>query len=488
MELLRFKTEGNLYAYDVNTNHILRVAKPIWLRLRAEASSLRAYADSGDPEAIDTVQTIQDLREKHGVFPVNLPLRRLEFPVTMDDVVKQLSTELQHIVLNVTEQCNFRCLYCKYGGSYVQDRVHSNRQMEWDIARNAIDFFLARNESAACARFGFYGGEPLIAFPLMRRIVDYTRSRTPNRPSFSVTTNGSLLTAERIKFLVRNDFSLIISLDGPEEIHDRYRKTARNDPTFSRVLKKIELIRAIDNDYYSRRVGFSVVLCPPYDLRAIIDFFADESIFTHGPIMFSHVDPFDTIFLDRFDKNLIVKAHRRQVAELREEFLYSLCDASAVNGFDRRLKVLRDLFAKRYARLHYRTIFPLGESCYPNGICTPGLRRLFVTVDGRLGLCEKMEERWIIGDIFNGFYRDAIENLINSYVRISTELCTKCWAVRICDSCYLHAVKNKELSIQRKREFCRIRKRDFAEALIEYCRVMERNPHGFDWIKMEGES
>lgn len=485
MQVVKFKIGGNFYAYDINSNHILRVEKPVWLSLEKKTSDLLGGTKAQDEEFLQAVQTIQDLREKHQISPEALPLLKLEFPLSVEEVLEQLSTKLEHIVLNVTEQCNFRCLYCKYGGSYVLERSHSDGRMSWEIAKRAVDFMLERNACAPCVRVGFYGGEPLLSFPLLRRLVEYIRSRTPKQPSFSITTNGGLLTSQTIKFLAANDFSLIISLDGPEQIHDRYRRDCNKGPTFARILRNIILIKSIDNDYYARKVGFSVVLCPPYNLEAIIEFFASDMAYTDGPIMFNHVDPFDTTFLDGFDRGKIAKDHRRQNAALRAEYLSLLCSGNGDLGNKRRLKVLADLFARRYGRIHYRNFSPLGESCYPNGICIPGLRRLFVTVDGRFGLCEKMEEKWLIGNVFDGFNKDAIAELINTYVTISSDMCTKCWAVRLCDCCYIHARDANGFSLARKSEICRIRRRSLAEALMEYCMVMGRNPHAFDSLKME---
>ena len=73
---------------------------------------------------------------------------------------------------------------------------------------------------------GFYGGEPLLEFELLKRIVLFCETLDDSvvaTPRFNVTTNGTLLTDEVIHFLVGHRFNVTISLDGPKHVHDRYR-------------------------------------------------------------------------------------------------------------------------------------------------------------------------------------------------------------------------------------------------------------------------
>ncbi|MGC8898792.1 MAG: SPASM domain-containing protein [Bacteroidota bacterium] len=112
------------------------------------------------------------------------------------------------------------------------------------------------------------------------------------------------------------------------------------------------------------------------------------------------------------------------------------------------------------------------------------MRRLYVSADGKLGLCEKMGESWIIGDVTDGFDRLSIERLIQTYVQMSSELCTRCWAVRLCSSCFVHARKGNSLNLERKKEHCKARRRNLMEAMINYCKVMERNPRAFDSMQV----
>ncbi len=94
--------------------------------------------------------------------------------------------------------------------------------MTLETARKALDLL----EPPGPWRVGFFGGEPLLAWDLVREATELARARADRlgtRVRFSITTNGTLLDEERARFLAEHGFSLIVSLDGPKELHDRER-------------------------------------------------------------------------------------------------------------------------------------------------------------------------------------------------------------------------------------------------------------------------
>lgn len=74
--------------------------------------------------------------------------------------------------MQVTQNCNLRCQYCVYSGSYI-NRVHNNKRMSVEVAKQAIDFLVKHSENSKEISIGFYGGEPLLEVPLIREVVDY---------------------------------------------------------------------------------------------------------------------------------------------------------------------------------------------------------------------------------------------------------------------------------------------------------------------------
>ena len=96
--------------------------------------------------------------------------------------------------------------------------------MSLDTANCAVARFLSHKPKEAT--IGFYGGEPLLEFERMKEIVAFAEQLAADNGvelRFNVTTNGTLLSEEKIHYLVAHKFAVMISLDGNKESHDRYR-------------------------------------------------------------------------------------------------------------------------------------------------------------------------------------------------------------------------------------------------------------------------
>lgn len=126
--------------------------------------------------------------------------------------------------LHLTLGCNLRCAYC-YAGTKV------DRSMSPETARAAVDFLVARTRlHGGVLRLTFFGGEPLIRFDLLRLIVE--RARTGADVRFHAITNGTLLTEERLSFLVSHGVEVTVSIDGTREMHDAERRTVGGRGSF----------------------------------------------------------------------------------------------------------------------------------------------------------------------------------------------------------------------------------------------------------------
>jgi len=105
--------------------------------------------------------------------------------------------------------------------------------------------------------FAWQGGEPtLMGLDFFRRVVGYQKeaARPGMRIENAIQTNGTLLNDDWCRFFAENHFLVGISLDGPREIHDVYRKDKGNRGTFDRVIHGIRLLK----DY---QVDFNILTC-----------------------------------------------------------------------------------------------------------------------------------------------------------------------------------------------------------------------------------
>ena len=157
---------------------------------------------------------------------------------------------LLQMILGVTEECNLACRYCVFSDVYSNTRNSSPKKMTIQTAKKALDYYMQLLEEGKKYNpvrdpsLGFYGGEPLLNFDLIRQSVTYLLETYPDEKiSYHITTNGTLLTDEIIDFLIKNRFSISISLDGPENEHDRNRVYANGKGTFKDVIKNIKKIR-----------------------------------------------------------------------------------------------------------------------------------------------------------------------------------------------------------------------------------------------------
>jgi len=330
---------------------------------------------------------------------------------------------------------------------------------------------------------GFYGGEPLLNYKTIRDCVDYVNKEfnyLRDRIHFSMTTNLSPLNEEIADLLISNNFSILVSLNGPEYINDMYRKDICEKGTFDKVMKNLNLIKVMDEAYYKSKVGFSIVITPPYDIRSIVDFFVNSDLVENRVLLLSDIDREDTTFFDRFDnpKELEDKYYK-QLLELKEEYRDSIIKGVITP----RVKFLSLFFEEKLRDIYRRYLVPIKEEVFPNGICLPGMQKLLVSPEGKFYICEKIGYVFPIGDLKGGFDIDRIFSIIEEYIRISEPMCVNCWAIRLCKACFLRAIKGEELSAKRKAENCDILKGSVASGLKFFCEVMEANPNALDFLK-----
>lgn len=481
-----FEVNGNKYCYDVGTNHIMKISPSLHDVLlkydytnKEEVLKDPLLATYGKEEISTTIRRIEEFNKDEGGF---IPERRirLKFPFSQEDYEFLLDNFMSHLILNSTENCNMRCRYCGFGGTYDYRRTHRKVSMSWTVMKKALDFFFSRcglreNVLKKPLLLGLYGGEVLTEYRRMFKAVEYIKEHYPDifpGISFSITSNGTLLTRDIIEKLIRYNFVLPISLDGPRYIHDRNRVFKNGSGTYDTIMKNLELIKTMNPDYYKKNVFFLAVVTPPYNHRDVIDFFRVTAKDLESSCSFNMADPFDTTYFDHFNMVEEEKKHRQQANELNQEFI----DKKSKGEED---TILMAFLKDRYEDLHHRKIFKLPETTYPNGLCLPGVQKLFVNTDGTFHLCERMNLHFSIGDLDNGFNVGKIFDLIDRYIE-STDHCKSCWAVRFCNSCFLSAIRNDVFSRERKQEYCDSFREGLLSRFIVYISILEKNPGAFN--------
>jgi uncharacterized protein len=145
--------------------------------------------------------------------------------------------------------CNLRCAYCFYIGRL--GATEARPRMSDEILEKTIASYLATRQAASYT-FSWQGGEPgLLGLGFFKKVV--ALQTRYGRPGSIVCngfqTNGTLLSDELAAFFAEYKFLCGVSLDGPAQLHDHYRRTLDGKATHAGVLQGIERLRRHGVDF-----------------------------------------------------------------------------------------------------------------------------------------------------------------------------------------------------------------------------------------------
>lgn len=371
-----------------------------------------------------------------------------------DSIKKRAIAPIDSLVFNVTESCNLSCDYCIYSGKYDRERTHNNKKMSFETAKNAMDSFL--RSVADPLMISFYGGEPLMNFPLIEKIVDYSKSNSSkNKKIFSIATN--FVNAEKyIDYLIENNFYIQISLDGPKEVHDKYRIDRKGNPTFDIIQKNIEKINSKKRGFTRTNVSLSATYKNAGDFSKIIEYFIGLD------------DEFASMRIGITETKGLKKNDVSSIG-IEELLIYALKYVSFIENKKAPPKILKFLFEQNLEGIYNRSSNQIPEKLPLRGACYPGKRKLFVNTDGALYTCEKMVGKLPLGDINLGLNSEEINKNLDRFKDIRNDLCTNCWAARLCAPCLMSAKDPiKDISNEGLAEMCNALKSQTILSLLIY--------------------
>lgn len=263
-----FSTKRNNYYYDTGTGKVIVLDDDTSYIFRVlfdptlSAETFLISLTKVDPNAVkNLLQTID--AERLFQRPPLLSMGK-EIAAGVTDTEQKV----EQIILEVTEQCNFRCKYCVYSEDFSGNRDFGNRRMPTEIAFKAIDWAL--ENSGAKLAITFYGGEPLLNFKLMKAVIERSQAKRGNKEIvYSFTSNMSLMTREIATYLAQvPNLYIMASIDGPRTVHDAYRVYANDAPTFE---DSIGGLRILADAYAGSHmpVNINAVLTPPFGFEKL---------------------------------------------------------------------------------------------------------------------------------------------------------------------------------------------------------------------------
>ena len=161
-----------------------------------------------------------------------------------------------HIVAKpIGPACNLNCDYCFYLEKKALFTSGKTTRMSEQVLRAFISNYI-HSQPTPVVEFVWQGGEPtLLGLDFFRRVVELQKPYAGRKTiRNAIQTNGTLLDAAWCRFLKKNNFMVGISLDGPQAIHDRYRRDRKGNGTFDRVMRGLGLLQ-------KHQVEYNVMAC-----------------------------------------------------------------------------------------------------------------------------------------------------------------------------------------------------------------------------------
>jgi uncharacterized protein len=476
----KFKIDEKFYIYDVNTNCLFNVNELVYNLVDKNDMNL-CESNIINKYPLNKIQNANEEIKKmkaNGYFSSHRPMITYFHEVPKNRfsefLKKMLTNNLYRITIVATERCNMRCQYCAYSGKYLYNRPHSKKNMSSKVMKKAVDFYFNNSKENEDKNISIYGGEPLLNFKLIKECVEYIKAEYSENVKYNMTINGTLLNKEIIEFLANNNFSLLISVDGPKKIHDRYRLFKNGKGTFDCIIRNLKMLKSMYTDYYKNKVRFNMVLSPPLDYNAINDFISDSDIKPAG-IRFSDVNKRYTSFFDRFSKEQL-KRFKEETINFLRGYNIKLARGEELNELE------KSMYRMKYSNIHKREMNVLKEKFPANGQCIVGLRSLLVNIDGSFNFCTQVDDVFNLGNVYSGFDYSRIESIYYDLDNLLSKKCYGCWAIRFCMRCIKDLNKNGKVDEDVFENFCIKNKTSILNDIKSYIKIREKNHHAFDHL------
>lgn len=414
-----FARKGEHFAHDLSMGQFLRIDKAAYDLLSLnrsmglhEAARTLARQHNQPAEVLGEVVRELELLKSRGHFGDSVNWLRAE------EIESKLSTlqgrAQDKIELCMAESCNLACKYCYC--RHCPDKPNQGVMSE-EIARKSIDWLFLRSEGKDKLHITLFGGEPLLSKSLFCFVMEYSQQMAQEHGrtiSYSMTTNATLLDDDIINYIKRHNFGLMVSLDGPPEIHDAQAPYHSGAGSFDAASKGIRRLMARRR---SITVRCTMTNAQP-NMRDLIEFFYD---FGFSRIVLGRaINPMDSSPVD--------------------------CGQEAFEAFDRQEEEeLLPWMEKQFERDAIPRYFPYRELIVQQhnrqGRPSPGAFKCgacrgttTVGADGALYPCHRYVgvRAYQIGHIDHGILLDKAKSFWQEYHNALRGVCDACWARLIC--------------------------------------------------------
>lgn len=323
---------------------------------------------------------------------------------------KTRPTVVKALCLHIAHDCNLACRYC-----FAEEGEYHGRRalMSFEVGKAALDFLIANSGNRRNLEVDFFGGEPLMNFDVVKRLVAYGREQEllyNKKFRFTLTTNGVLLNDEVMEFANREMANVVLSIDGRKEVNDRMRPFRKGAGSYDLIVPKFQKLAESRNQdrYYVR------------------------GTFTHHNLDFSEdVLHLADLGFEQISVEPVVAPPEEEYA-LREEDIPQLLeqyDKLAVEMLRRHRQ------GKDFNFFHFMIDLE-GGPCVAKRLsgCGSGTEYLAVTPWGDFYPCHQFvgNETFLMGNVTEGIKNTQIQEEFKSCNVYAKEKCKNCFAKFYC--------------------------------------------------------
>lgn len=339
---------------------------------------------------------------------------KLFTPDTFEPMAGKLKEKTSGVIkalcMHVAHTCNLNCEYCFASqGKYQGERA----VMSYEVGKRALDFLVENSGNRHNLEVDFFGGEPLMNFDVVKKLVAYARSIEKEKNKnfrFTLTTNGVLIDDDVIEFANKEMSNVVLSLDGRKDVHDRYRVDYAGNGSWEKIVPKFQkLVKARGGKGYYMRGTFT---------HQNPDFLEDIKVMLDLGFNELSMEP---VVCAKGDKNELTEDDKKIVFEQYEKLA--------------ELMLEKDKEGKPFTFYHYMIDLTGGPCIYKRiSGCGSGTEYMAVTPWGDLYPCHQFvgDEKFKLGDIFNGVTNKTIQKEFADCNVYAREDCKDCWAKLYC--------------------------------------------------------
>ncbi|MBQ7362933.1 MAG: thioether cross-link-forming SCIFF peptide maturase [Clostridia bacterium] len=396
---------GSVHAVDEVAYDIIEMYKSA-ADEEIAAEILKKYAGREDVTREDVLECISDVRalEDAGKLFSEDKYEKLAYDF------KNNSKVVKALCLHVAHTCNLNCSYCFAS----QGKYHGDRAvMSYEVGKRALDFLIENSGTRRNLEVDFFGGEPLMNFDVVKRLVAYAREvegKHGKKFRFTLTTNGVLIDDDVIDFANREMSNVVLSLDGRKEINDHFRKNYNGDGSYDVIVPKfLELVRRREGkNYYVR------------------------GTFTHNNVDFTN-DLFHMADLGFTELSMEpVVCPKGDPYALTDEDLPKLLEQYEILAKE---MIKRRREGRPFTFYHYMLDLKHGPCIYKRITgCGSGTEYMAVTPWGELFPCHQFvgDPKYSLGNIWDGVTNTAVQDEFRGCNSYSRPECRDCWAKLYC--------------------------------------------------------